>query len=439
MVDTAVLGAMGLVAMLIVMFLRVPLAFSFALTGLVGIFLVKDFKTAVSIFSFVPYSWASGYFLACLPAFVLFGCIISQGGVGERLYLAAYKWAGRLPGALAIASLMAIALFSAVSGSAIASVATIAPIAYSEMRKYRYDQALAAGAVAVGATMDIMIPPSLPMIFYSMLTDASIGKMFMAGILPGLLEVLLFFITIQIMLRIKPSLAPLSTARFTLREKVRSSTGVVPILVIFVAVFGGMYVGIFTPTEAGAVGAIIAAVVVLAMKAMKKPWLGILTALRDTVKLTGNVMMMIIGVMIFNAFLAMSGVSGSISLWVVSMGVSTSLFLAIVFAIYIVLGALLDETSMVVLTIPFYLPVIHALNIDIIWFGILVILAWQLGMVLPPVGLIAFVTQNIVKEPTIATVYRGCIPFAAALVVAAALIIIFPQIALFLPSTMLGR
>jgi C4-dicarboxylate transporter DctM subunit len=438
MTDSTI-GILGLIAMIVLMFLRVPLAFSFALTGFAGLIFVKDLQTALSVFSFMPYTWASGYMLACLPMFMLLGLIISQGGIGQRLYSSAYRLVGRLPGALAFASLIAIALFSAVSGSALASVATIAPIAYPEMRKFGYDQGLAAGAVAVGATMDIMIPPSTAMIFYCMLTDASIGHLFMAGFIPGALEVLFFYIAIYIMVKVNPSLAPRSTEVFTFKTKMKSLKGVMPILIIFVVIFGGMYGGIFTPTEAGAVGTIIAFVVVLAMRTMQKPMQTMMTALKETVRLAGTIVIIIIGVMIFNTFLAMSGVSAAISKWVISVGVTPTLFLVVVFALYIPLGAIMDELSMIVLTVPFYLPAVQALNIDLIWFGIIIILAWQLGMVLPPVGLIAFVTQNIVKEPTIETVYKGCLPFAAALVLIAFLIILFPQIALFLPSTMLGR
>ncbi len=437
--DASTIGVLGLVAMIVLMFLRIPLAFSFALTGLVGLIFVKDLQTAVNVFSFMPYTWASGYMLACLPMFMLLGLIISQGGIGQRLYSTAYKWVGRIPGALALASLVAIALFSAVSGSALASVATIAPIAYPEMRRFRYDQALAAGAVAVGATMDIMIPPSMAMIFYCMLSEASIGKMFIAGFIPGALEVLLFYIAIYIMVKVKPSLAPLSTDVFTFKEKMKASKGVMPILVIFVVIFGGIYGGIFTPTEAGAVGTIIAFIVVLGMRTIQNPGQTIMVALKETVRLSGTMIIIIIGVMIFNTFLAMSGVSAAISKWVVSIGVTQTLFLAIVFAIYIPLGAIMDELSMIVLTVPFYMPAVQALHIDLIWFGVLIILAWQLGFILPPVGLLAFVTQKIVKEPTIGTVYKGCLPFAAALILIAILIILFPQIALILPNMMSGR
>jgi tripartite ATP-independent transporter DctM subunit len=371
--------------------------------------------------------------------FILLGLIIAESEVGRGLYSAAYKWLGRLPGSLAIASLIAIALFSAISGSALACVTTFAPIAYPEMRRFGYDKALAAGAICVGATMDIMIPPSVPMIFYAMLTDASIGHLFMAGFIPGLLELLLFTLVIGILVKVKPSLAPRSVGVFTFKDKMRSMKDVAPIVVMFTVMLGGMYAGIFTPTEAGAVGAIIAFVVILITKTNKKPWQGLFNAMKQTVQISGTVIVVVVGVMIFNVFIAMSGVASALTVWIISIGLTKTGFLIIVLVLYLILGALMDEISMVVLTVPFYMPTINALGIDIIWFGILIILAWQLGMVLPPVGMIAFVTQKTLKDPSIWTVYRGCFPFAAVLVVIEALIIAFPQIVLFLPNMMIGK
>jgi len=439
--DSTTIGILGLVLMLILMFIRVPLGFSFLISGLIGLIFITNFQTAVNAFSFMPYNQATNFLLSCLPMFILLGLIIGGSRIGEGLYAVAYKWIGRLPGSLAVASLIAIALFSAVSGSSLASIATFAPIAYPEMRRFRYDKALATGALCVGATMDIMIPPSLPMIFYCMLTEASIGHMFLAGFIPGLMEALLFIILITVRVKLKPSLAPRSTDVFTFMEKVKSTKHIGPILIIFLAMFGGMYGGVFTPTEAGAVGAICCFIVVLMTKTMQKPWKGLLFALEQTVKTSGTLIIVVVGVMIFNSFIAMSGVATALSEWIISIGLSKTGFLVLVFFLYLILGALLDEVSMVVLTVPFYMPAINALGIDIVWFGILIIIAWQLGMVLPPVGMMAFVGHKIIKDPSmgIGTVYKGCFPFAVALMIVEAFIIAFPEIVLFLPSTMIGK
>jgi TRAP-type C4-dicarboxylate transport system permease large subunit len=222
---------------------------------------------------------------------------------------------------------------------------------------------------------------------------------------------------------------------------VKSTKDIGPILIIFLAMFGGMYTGVFTPTEAGAVGAICCFVVVLITKTMTKPFQGLLTALKQTVKTSGTIIILVVGVMIFNSFIAMSGVATNLSEWIISIGLTKTGFMVIVFALYIILGALMDEVSMIVLTVPFYMPAINALGIDIIWFGILIIIGWQLGMVLPPVGMMAFVGHKIIKDPSlgIGAVYKGCFPFAVALMILEALIIAFPEIALFLPRTMIAK
>ena len=436
--DSTTIGISGIVFMLALIFIRVPVAISFLFAGLVGLIFLANFQIAANTFSFMPYTHGSVYTLSCLPMFILLGVIISESKIGEGLYSAANKWVGRLPGSLAIGSLIAIALFSAISGSSLAALATFAPLAYPEMRKFRYDQGLAIGSITVGTTMDIMIPPSLPMIFYAMLTEASIGKLFVAGFIPGVLELLLFALAIIIMVKIKPSLAPRSTAVFSFKEKMKSLKGIGPIFLIFIAMFGGMYTGLFTPTESGAVGAISAFAVVLLTKSMENPWKSLLNALKQTARISGTIIIILIGVMIFNTFVAMSGVASGLTEWIMAIELSKTSFLFITFFIYIILGALMDEVSMVVLTVPFFLPALSALGIDVIWFGILIILAWQIGMILPPVGMMAFIAQNVVKEPTIGTVYKGCLPFAAVLIIIEILIVLFPEIALWLPSMMTG-
>ncbi len=433
--ENYMIGITGLLLVVVLMFLKIPIAFVFILVGGVGLTILAGFQPGMSVFAILPFSWATTYSFSCLPMFVLMGYIIAESQMAGDLYSTAYKWLGRLPGGLAIASLVACALFSAISGTALAAAATIGTICYPEMRKYRYDPGLASGSIAVGATMDIMIPPSLPMIIFGMIADVSVGKMFMAGFVPGALEVLLFSLAIFLMVKRKPSLAPLSAETPNLWEKLKSLKGVGPVLLVFIMVFGGLYGGIFTPTEAGACGAILCALVSLGMGRLTRQ--GLLKALLQTIRVTGTIFMVIFGTMTLNTFLGLSGVSAAFSKWVVETGVSPVGFLVLVLFLYLPLGALMEEVSMMMLTLPFYVPAAHALGIDIIWFGILIIVAWQIGLVAPPVGIIAFVTQNIVKEPTIWTVYKGCLPFIAVLVIIELLVIAIPDIALFLPRAMM--
>jgi len=329
--NSATIGILGVIFMLVLIFLRVPVAISFLFAGLVGLIFLANFHIAVNTFSFMPYTHGATYILSCLPMFILLGMIISESKIGEGLYPAANKWVGRLPGSLAIGSLIAIALFSAISGSSLAALATFAPLAYPEMRRFGYDQKIAIGSITVGTTMDIMIPPSLPMIFYAVLTEASIGKLFMAGFIPGALELLLFSLAIIIMVKVKPSLAPRSKTVFTFKEKMKSLKGVGPIFIIFIAMFGGMYAGVFTPTEAGAVGAICSFAVVLLTKSMEKPWKKLMSVLKQTAKTSGAIIIILIGVMIFNTFVAMSGVASGLTNWIIESGLSKTSFLIITF------------------------------------------------------------------------------------------------------------
>ena len=428
--SNSLIGIAGLITVLVLMFLRVPLAYGFAFVGGIGLTILANFQAGMTIFGMLPFSWSTTYSFTCLPLFILMGLIISESKIASDLYDAAYKCFGRLPGGLAIASLIACAFFSALSGTALAAAVTIGTICYPEMRKFKYDPGLASGCIAVGATMDIMIPPSLPMIIYGMVADVSVGKMFIAGFLPGLLEVLLFSLFIYIMVKVKPSLAPMPIKSFTSIEKIDSLKGVLPVLVIFILVFGGLYGGIFTPTEAGSVGVIISFAVSFSMGRLSIE--GLKKAIGQTLQITGAIFAIIIGVMIFSTFLGLSGLSGTFSRWVVASGVTPLIFLTLVLALYIPLGAVMEEISMMMLTLPFYVPAAQALGIDLIWFGILIILAWQIGLVAPPVGIIAFVTQSVVKEPSITTVYKGCLPFIAALIIVEMLVLLIPDIALYL-------
>jgi C4-dicarboxylate transporter DctM subunit len=432
--SSEIIGVIGLAVFILLMFLRVPIAFTFALVGGIGTIILVSYQAGITNFAVIPFSWATSYSFSCLPMFVLMGFVVAESGMASDLYSAAYKWLGRLPGGLAIASLIACALFSALSGTAIAAAATIGSICYPEMRKYGYDPTLASGVIATGATMDIMIPPSVPMIIYGMVSEVSVGKLFIAGFGPGVLEVILFSLFIFIMVKRNPSLAPLSAESYSFLEKIKGLKGVTPIIVIFIMVFGGLYGGIFTPTEAGAMGVIASIIVCLVMRRLT--WRGLKSALTQSVRLTGTVFMILIGVMLFNTFIALSGLSTLLSEWVISMGISPIVFLVMVLLLYLPLGALMDEVSMMLLTIPFYMPAVKALGIDPVWFGILIILAWQIGLVAPPVGMIAFVTQSVLKEVSLQTVYKGCLPFILALIIVEIIVIFVPDVALFLLQVM---
>jgi tripartite ATP-independent transporter DctM subunit len=422
------IGLIGIALTIALMFLRIPLGVVFAVIGGLGTIFLTSPRAALTVFETTPYAWTTNYVFSCLPMFILLGLVIAASDVAKDLYAAAFKWLGRLPGGLAMTTLIVTAIFSAISGAAIAAVTTIAFVCYPEMKRFGYDDGLSTGVIASGASMDIMIPPSVPMIIYVMVSDTSVAKLFLAGFGPGLAEVIIFCITIFIMVKLKPSLAPLAEVHFSFAEKLKSLKGVLPFLIIFVLLFGGLYGGIFTPTEAGAAGVISAVAVCLVLRRLS--WRGIMDCLGQTMRTTGAVFMVLIGVMLFNTFITLSGFGKSLSDWITQSGISATTFLLIVVILYVPLGALMDEISMMLLTVPIYLPTVEALGIDPVWFGILIMLSWQIGMIAPPVGLLVFVTKSTLKEVPLYTIYKGALPFLLGLFIVELLVLFVPDIAM---------
>jgi tripartite ATP-independent transporter DctM subunit len=424
-------GVIGFIALLVLMFLKIPLGVAFTLIGGAGTIILKSYGVGISTFDLFPYSWSKMYSFSCLPMFVLLGIVAARTGTAKDLYSATHQWVGRLPGGLAMATLIVTAFFSAISGSAVASVATIATTCYPEMKRYGYEDSLATGCITAGASMDIMIPPSIPMIIYGMIAEVSIGTLFLAGFVPGFLEVIVFGVIIYIMVKRNPSLAPLSTeARASFMEKVKRSRGVLPTVIIFLLVFGGMFAGVFTPTEAGAMGVLAAIIVSLVMKRLQGQVLK--NALIQTARLTGTVFMILIGVAFFNTFVTLSGLPEALSKWIVNIGMHPLMFLIVVSALYFPLGALMDEISMMLLTVPFFLPTAKVLGIDPVYFGILIILAWQVGFIAPPVAMLVFVTHSVIPEVPIGKIYKGCLPYLLGLAIVELLILLVPAI-VFVP------
>jgi tripartite ATP-independent transporter DctM subunit len=427
--SSEMIGLIGLGATIALMFCKVPLGVVFTIVGGAGTLIFTSFAATMSNFQTVPYIWTTQYTFSCLPMFILLGLIIGASDIAKDLYAAAYKWLGRLPGGLSMTTLVVTAIFSALSGSAIAAVSTIALVCYPEMKRFGYDSSLASGVIASGATMAIMIPPSIPMIIYVMISDVSIGKMFLAGFIPGFVEVLVFCLFILIMVKRKPSLAPISKDVYSWIEKLKGLKGIIPFITIFILMFGGLYGGVFTPTEAGAAGVIASTLVCLVLKRLNG--MRMKAAIFQTVHVTGNVFLILIGVMLFNTFIALSGLGTQLSQWVVGIGISPMIFLLVVMLLYIPLGALMEEISMILLTVPLYMPSVQTLGIDPILFGILIMLSWQIGMIAPPVGMIAFVAKSTLKEVTINEVYKGCLPFLFGLILIQLLVLVFPDVALF--------
>jgi tripartite ATP-independent transporter DctM subunit len=431
--DSVTVGILGFLIFFTLMALGVPIAFSMGMVGFFGIWYLGDLTAALSTVGMLPFSWGADYTFMCIPLFVLMGHFANRAGVITKFFDAAYKWAGSLPGGLAIATTLASGAFGAVSGSSSASAATMSTICIPEMKKYNYNRRLMTGSVAMGGTLAILIPPSLGFVIYGIITEESIGKLFVAGILPGIMMVFLNSLVIYFMCKTNPTLGPPGPPS-TLGEKIISLKGSWEILVIFLAVIGGMYSGVFTPTEGAAVGCFITFAFSLAKRKLaRKEFMG---DLATTAKVTLMIFMLIIGAMVFNQFMALTGISEKLRNYVVTLTVNPYLALTFILFTYFIAGCIMDSVAMAFLLLPIYYPIIIALGFNGIWFGVIGTVMAEIGLLTPPIGLNCFVVHGVFPEYPLEEIFRGIWPFVAMDIVIVIILILFPQISLFLPSFM---
>ncbi len=430
------IGILGSGLLLVLLFLGMPIAFVMMFVGFLGIGYLASFGAALPVVANTVYETASYYPYTIIPLFILMGSFAGSAGITAKLYKSFDTWFRRLPGGLGIATIAACAAFAALSGSSVAAAAAMGTIAIPEMRRYKYDPALAVGVVAAGGTLSFLIPPSLGFVVYGMLTEQSIGKLLVSGIVPGLVLSLTFIAVVVIKVRMNPDLAPVTPGRVSWSEKVRALGGVWETLMVFVIVMGGIYLGFVNPTEAGAIGAM--ALLLVALGKMKLNLKNFSTALLEAARVSILVLFLVAGANVFSYFLALSTIPTSVSSWLGTLGVSPYLVLTIIVLIYVVLGCFLDAISMMVLTMPVIFPVITALGFDPIWFGVVCVIMMEAGLITPPVGLNVYTLAGVVKDVPMTTIFRGAYPFLFAMILVTVLIVIFPGICLYLPSLM-GR
>jgi C4-dicarboxylate transporter DctM subunit len=428
-----VTGIVGLGVLFVLMFAGLPIGFAMLLVGSVGFVYIVKLSGALHILASIPYGLISNYDYCVLPLFLLMGTIILNAGFGRSLFRLAHAMTGRMSGGLAVATIFACAVFAAVSSSSIACALTIGLIAIPEMRNYKYDDALAAGAVASGGTLGILIPPSGIFIIYGIMTQQSIGKLFVAGIIPGIMLALMFIAVIYIQVRLKPTLAPPGQS-FSLKEVISAIGGCVEMLALLLLVLGGLMIGWFTPTEAGAVGA--CGAIVLALVRRQLSWQGFKESIIDTVRNTGMIFVILTGALVFNAFFAVTTIPMELAGWVTVLPLPPFVIMLVIFVVYVLLGTFLDEVSMILLTLPVFFPVVTKLGFDPIWFGVIIVLVVEMGMISPPVGMTMFVVKGIAPDIPIETIFKGVLPFTIAVALLMILLLVFPQIALFLPRLM---
>jgi tripartite ATP-independent transporter DctM subunit len=434
MIAPEVVGLIGIAVMLTLLALRMPIGIAMLLVGIVGFGYFSGFQPALFALGSYPYSYSAVYELAVIPLFVLMGNAAGTSGMSRDLYTAAYAWIGHWRGGLASATIVACAGFAAVSGSSVASAVTMGRVCLPEMERYKYDPRLATGTVAAGGTLGILIPPSTAFIVYAILTEESIGRLLLAGFFPGILLAVLFVSTVAIWMRIRPALGPPGPVA-TRRQRIDTLSNAGPMILIVAATIGGIYLGVFTPSEAAAVGATLSLGYALWKKSLGGGTLQ--TVLLETVKTTSFVFLILIGALVFGPFLALSGLPLKLAGWLIDLEVPRIVILSILVVFYIVLGMFLEGFSILVLTLPIVIPIVKALEYDLIWFGVIMVIVLEMGLISPPVGINVFVVKGLVPDVPLRTVFAGIFPFWIAMLVCLIILIAFPQIALFLPDTMI--
>jgi len=429
-------GILGLLVMLVLMFAGLPIAYAMAITGLIGVHYLSSWPAALSVSGLIPYLTTAKYLFIVIPLFVLMGSLCATSkGISTNLFNTVDKWMGQLPGGLGMATVGGCAAFGAVCGDTLATVATMGKVALPEMKKHKYDGALRTGCVAAGGTLGIMIPPSTVFIFYAIIAEQSIGELFIAGILPGILTASLMMVAIYIQAKRNPALAA-RRAPTTFTEKLISLKGTLEMLILFLLVIGGIYSGLFTPVEAGAIGAAGALLIGLVRRFITRQEFA--DALLEAARICGMLLLILVGVGFLQAFLGQSHLPAVLGDFVTGLGISRWIVFLFVVILYIILGCIMNIIPAILLSLPIIMPTVLALGFDPIWFGVVMILMVMIGQITPPVGVACFVTQGMDPEVPLSTVFRGIFPLWGCMVLAVILLAIFPQIALLLPSLMRG-
>ena len=425
------IGILGCVALLLLLFTSMPVAFAMIAVGVAGFAWIVTPQAAFSMVVADLYDTFSSYSLTVIPLFVFMGQVAFHAGISRRLFKTAYTWIGHLPGGLAMATVGACTGFGAICGSGPATAATMASVALPEMRRYGYSDELASGSVAAGGSLGMLIPPSVVFIVYAIMTEQSIGALFLAGILPGVLIALLFCLSIYLRCRVHKAMGP-PGPRMSWLERLRSLNGVVETLLLFVAVIGGMFVGLFTPIEAAAIGAA-GSLVIAAVKRQlsRQAMIGILL---ETVRTSAMVFFIVAGAVVFGRFLAVSQIPFAVAEWLTGLPLPGWIVMFLIIAFFLVAGCFIDALAVVLLTIPIFYPVVLELGYNPVWFGVMVVVVTQMGVITPPVGMNVYVVSGIGRGIPLQSIFRGSLPFLLMLLLAAVILVFFPGITLLLPG-----
>jgi tripartite ATP-independent transporter DctM subunit len=431
--DKDLVAVFGFVLMFVLMALRVPIGVAMGIPGVLGYAVLSGWGPAFALLGQVPLSTVTDYKLAVIPMFILMGSFAAAAGMSRELFRAGNAWFGHWRGGLAIASIAACGGFAAINGSSVATAATMSNVALPEMRRAGYDPGTAAGVIAAGGTLGIMIPPSVIFVLYGIMTETDIGKLFAAGVLPGLLAMVMYTVTVQILARRSPGLMPRGAVH-TWRERFRSLRNVWDTALLFLFVLGGIYGGWFLVDEAAAMGAIGALALGIARGRLNGP--AILHSLVDSLRVSAAIMVIVIGAYLFGYFLTITQATQKIVDFMVHLPVGAYGVLALILLGYFILGAIMDELAMILLTVPIVFPAMTQLGFDPVWFGVIIVMAVTLGLICPPVGMNVFVINSIARDISLVRIYRGTLPFIASDLVRLAILSAFPVISLALPRAL---
>ncbi len=431
----------GFAALMVLILARVPLGIAMAIVGVVGFALVQQvtygnprgWSISLNMVASTAFDTGLAYGLSVVPLFLLMGNLITESGMSKQLYRAANAFLGHFKGGLALATVVSCGAFSAVCGSSMATSATMAKVAMPSMREYKYSDGLATGAIAAGGSLGILIPPSVILVVYGLMTETDIGKLFIAGLIPGIIGILLYMAAVVVTVRLKPESGP-AGARSSWKERLISLKGVWGINLIFIIVMGGIYAGIFTPTEAAGIGA--SGAFLIAMFSGKLSAKMMYRSLSNAARTTAMLFFLVIGALIFSNFINMTGMPMMLRDWVVEQGFSLFMVLVILIAIYLLLGCALESMSMILLTVPVFYPMVQAMGMDLIWFGILVVVVTEISLITPPVGMNVFVLRGVVPDVKLSTIFRGVVPFWLADILRLVMIASIPSLSLLLPNSL---
>ena len=423
----------GFVAIFGLALLRMPLAFSMGLVGIVGIGLTRGWMPALASTAQVVQETGFAYTLSVIPLFILMGNFVARAGLAHELFHAAYTFIGHRRGGLAHATIAACAGFGAICGSSIATAATMSKVAYPSMKKLGYSDALSAGVIASGGTLGIMIPPSTIMVIYGIVTETHIGKLFAAGVIPGILTALLLMLAVVIMTSRDPEHAP-AGEKFTWAQRMEALRGIWGVLLLVFVVLGGIYGGFFTATEGAGMGASGAFLFAWARKALT--WESLIDILVESARTTGMLFTLLIAATVFANFVNFTTMPGDLKQWITHLGLSPVMVVGAMMVIYIILGTVMEELTMVLLTIPLFFPIVVQLGFDPVWFGVLIVMVIQIGLISPPVGMNLFVLNTLLPKVGLGTIFRGCWPFVGMQIITLGILLFFPALSLYLPSLM---